>query len=741
MRNPRAPLAFLLPCLGLILHPRPAPAQENARDAAPSEVSVEGGDGLSIDNANHIDTATNGIVVNYTDASGLTILTAKKGRVDENTGDILAEGSVRIQHENETFIGERVHFNYLTRELETDVFRMGQTPIYVQGEQVSGVGVGTNGIYQGTNAIITTDDYATPSQRVRAKRFVIVPGKYVEARDATLYIGNVPVFYFPYYRRSLVADPNTITFLPGYRSLFGPYLLSTYNWFINEQLEASFHADYRESRGVGVGPDLKYNFGQYGIGSLSYYYARDHKPGLDPNLNTPLPRDRDRVYFSYNANPLTNLTIQSQVDYQRDPYITHDFFESQYKRDIQPNTFVDANQFWGNWSVDALTQTRVNPYWETVERLPDVRLTGFRQEIAHTGVYYESQSSLGYFRRLFANTNMPATGDFSASRADTFHQLTMPETFFGWLNVTPRVGGRYTYYDSASGPGATTTNHNRGVFNTGIEASFTASRLWSGVRNDFLDLDGLRHIVQPSVNYVYVPRPSVLPSQLPQFDYELTNSLRLLPIDFPDYNSIDSINSQNTIRYGLNNRLQTKRNGELDDLVNWSVYMDWHLRPRSDQSTFSDIYSDLAFKPRTWMTLDSSTRYSIQTGEFNLAQHTVTLQPNNTWSWSVGHLFLRSGPIFGTGDDLITSTMFYRFNENWGTRFAHYFDAKTGTLQEQDYTIYRDLRSWTAALTFRALDNLSRGKDYTVAFTFSFKSFPRYSLGADTVRASQLIGY
>jgi hypothetical protein len=261
------------------------------------------------------------------------------------------------------------------------------------------------------------------------------------------------------------------------------------------------------------------------------------------------------------------------------------------------------------------------------------------------------------------------------------------------------------------------------------------------MRNDFFEMDGLRHIFQPSVDYAYVPQPSTLPSQLPQFDYQPTNNLRLLPIDYPDYNSIDSINSENTIRYGINNRLQTKRNGELDDLLNWGVYTDWNLRPRSDQTTFSDIYSDLSFKPKKWLTFNSFTRYSIAQGQFNLSQHNITFQPNNTWNWTVGHLYLRSGPIFGTGDNLYTSVFFYRLNENWGTRLAHYFDATTGTLQEQDYTIYRDLRSWTAALTFRALNSLSNGKDYTVAFSFSLKSAPRFGLGADTVRSAALVGY
>ena len=71
-------------------------------------------------------------------------------------------------------------------------------------------------------------------------------------------------------------------------------------------------------------------------------------------------------------------------------------------------------------------------------------------------------------------------------------------------------------------------------------------------------MDGLRHIIQPSFNYVSVPHPTRSPRELPQFDYELP-STRLLPLDYPDYNAIDSIDSQNVVRLGL--RDNSKRSG------------------------------------------------------------------------------------------------------------------------------------------------------------------------------------
>ena len=108
--------------------------------------------------------------------------------------------------------------------------------------------------------------------------------------------------------------------------------------------------------------------------------------------------------------------------------------------------------------------------------------------------------------------------------------------------------------------------------------SFKASQLWTGATNSFLQVDGLRHIIEPSVNYVYVPNPSTPPSQLPQFDSALP-SLLLLPVEFPDYNNIDSMDSENVIRLGLRNTLQTKRDGQLDNLLDWNLMIDWRLNP------------------------------------------------------------------------------------------------------------------------------------------------------------------
>src|SRR5437867_2839083 len=87
--------------------------------------------------------------------------------------------------------------------------------------------------------------------------------------------------------------------------------------------------------------------------------------------------------------------------------------------------------------------------------------------------------------------------------------------------------------------------------------------------------------------------------------------------------------SPSRLRAGLRNKLQTKRQGQVEDLLNWEVLTDWRLRPNPGQSTFADVYSDLAFKPRSWVALGSQTRFDIHTRRFRLAFHNLTLQPND----------------------------------------------------------------------------------------------------------------
>ena len=683
---------------------------------------------------------TNGVTVRYGDA----VLTAKRMRLNFETKDVQAEGQVRLQQGEEVWYGERIEYNFASRKLLATEFEAAQPPFFIKGSALSGDQ--TNNVYVLVDGIVTTDDYEKPGYQIRTKSLTIAPGEYIEFEDAVLYLKDTPVFWFPKWRRSLKRHPNHWVFVPGYRSKYGAYLLSSYEWYWNERLSGAVHVDERTKRGIGAGPDVSYRLPGFGDGDVKYYYTHDERPGKDQR-GPENDQDRQRAWFTHQGTLRTNLTLKSAVRYQSDSQIVRDFFETEYRQNTQPSTFVELNQIWSNWSLNLLAQPRVNDFQETVERLPDLKLTGLRQRIGPTPLFYESESSFGYYQRRFAvvDTNQNIFTDpnrFSATRGDTFHQILLPWTFFGWLNITPRAGGRFTYYGEADGPGANTFEEERGVFNTGAEVSFKASRTWASAANKFWEIDGIRHIVMPSVNYAYVPRPGVSPRRLPQFDYELP-SAELIPILYPDYNSIDAIDSQNVLRLGLENKLQTKRRDGLDNFVHWSLYTDWRLKPREDQETFADLYSKLDLKPFSWLSMNSELNYGINQRQWDQVNHSVTFSPNDIWSWTVGHRYLRSGAFYGTniGNNLLFSSAYLRMNPNWAARAIHYYDAREHFVQSQSYTLYRDLRSWTVALTFRILKDQGRATDYGGAITFSSKALPRFQVGDDVNKPTQLLGY
>ena len=728
-----SPSLFRLLTLLLLCLPAPGRAQD-------SPWVIEGHSKrsqLQYDFARKLVRGTNGITVQYQHPQrGLVELSAGAIELNQETGAVDAEGGVSLKQGGVLWRGEKLEYNFKTHVLKGSEFRLGSPPFFVSGLKL-GMDP-TNRIHYAENAVITTDDVSEPGYRVVARTLRIYPGKRIEADQATVYLGKVPVFYLPQYTRSLERHPNNFSYVPGYRSLHGPFLLSSFNWAGTTNLSGTVHLDYRQQRGFGGGPDFEYDLGRLGHGELKYYYARDSNAGTN-FFGGPIGGHRQRVTFYHEVEVTTNLTAKALIRYQNDPYLLRDFFDVEYRRNVQPSSFVEINRLWPNLSLSVLAQPRLMDFYETVERLPDVKLSALRLQLGQTPLFYESDTSMGYFQRRFSGNLTPS---YAAMRGDTFHQVVLPRSLFGWLNITPRVGARFTHYGEANGPGAATVEQERAVFNTGVETSFKASRVWPGLKNETFNMDGLRHIFEPSVNYVFVPRPNVTPNRLPQFDRDQIN-FRLPPIDFPDYNTIDSIDSQNVLRLGLRNRIQTKRAGQLDDVVHWALFSDWRLQPHATNYAFSDIFSELDFKPSSWLTFTSETRYDVNRHEWRLADHRAVIQPQDFWSVSVGHRYFLADASFGTNavnNNLITSSVFFRLNENWGFRMSQHFEARDGTIEEHFYSIYRDFRSWTGALTCRLRDSRNGRDDFTIGFTFSLKAISRMKLNTDRDYPTMLFG-
>lgn len=176
-------------------------------------------------------------------------------------------------------------------------------------------------------------------------------------------------------------DPSHYTLTPGYRSAFGPYLLGAYNWFWEEQLEGAVHVDYRGKRGPGAGPDFGWHSPVFGEGELRYYYSHDDEPSVD-NFKHQMADNRQRLWFSEQVTLRTNLTGRAVVRWQSDATVVKDFFETEYRQNVQPSSYVELNQDWANWSATAEARPRVNSFLDTTERIDRYALWTLQQNPA-----------------------------------------------------------------------------------------------------------------------------------------------------------------------------------------------------------------------------------------------------------------------------------------------------------------------------------------------------------------------
>ena len=67
----------------------------------------------------------------------------------------------------------------------------------------------------------------------------------------------------------------------------------------------------------------------------------------------------------------------------------------------------------------------------------------------------------------------------------------------------------------------------------------------------------------------------------------------------------------------------------------------------------------------------------------------------------------------------------YKINDKWRIRAYERFNSKSGALEEQEYTISRDLHCWIVELTC----DLKGNQGSTLWLVFKLKAFPDYPIG------------
>jgi hypothetical protein len=517
---------------------------------------------------------------------------------------IYLEGDVVAQDGRYTLRSPRVFYDFENnRALLLDaVFwtydaRRG-IPLYVRAKTISQEARDT---YRATQARVTNTPFFEPDLSIGAssitfKRARTPAGEertLVDARDTTLRVGRVPVFWWP----RLSGDPQAIP-LRDLRlensSGSGAALKSTWNAYSligvrppNPGDSLDLMIDEYFDRGPAVGADIRWGrpAGQGGLFAYTIPYDR----GTDL-LTTGVKKDHDGdfrgiVLGEHRAELNRDWTLFAEGAYLSDPTLADGFFEpmartrrefatSLYLRRLRANSefFAEGR---GNTNDFIANQYLLESQGYNVMKLPDVGylrladdllpeypgLLAWSSEYRATRMRLQfhdtTAEEIGFNRAIRSKALFGIAPDQTIAEAlrsrgfsekwvdrfDTRHELAMPMAA-GPLNITPFLIARFTGYDddfSEYSPGADEPYRLWGA--AGVTLSTEVQRIDNGMESRLLDLHRVRHIITPSLT-VWHAGSTIDRVDLPVYD-----------------DGVESLAEGTATRLGISQLWQTQRGG------------------------------------------------------------------------------------------------------------------------------------------------------------------------------------
>ncbi|MFH0739183.1 MAG: hypothetical protein V2A59_04955 [Candidatus Omnitrophota bacterium] len=674
------------------------------KEAAPAAITVNGDTVEYLSDSKEI-SATGNVSVIYKG----TKLTCQKLVVNTQTKEGVALGNARMEDAKGVIEGEKIRYNFAakTGTILEPSFRVN--PYFGRSEKVDKI---SDAEFIAKRGYMTTCDLDKPHYRLKSRRMNFFPGDKVQIRDATMYVRGIPLGYLPQYNQSLKDPIMHVQVMPGKRKDWGGYILTAWRYKLTDNLSGRIYFDVRSKLGVAEGFGANYKSENFGKGDFKYYYSHEEPTNLPQNTPANFERYLIRWRHQWDIDERTNLVSEYYkiTDSKRSILGTQynmlkDYFFREYEKDSQPLSYTLLHHSFSYSSVDITVQKRINRWYQQLEKLPEIKYSLPNLKIGETPFYFENSSSFASFNYKYPVPS-DATNDISMNRFDTSNKFSLPMRV-SFIQLTPFVMNRETFYDKDSS-GASLAP--RSIFYSGADASTKFYRIFD-IKSNFLGLDinGLRHIITPSVAYSYNYEPTVKSSRLKQID------------------SVDSVGRNNSATLELSNKLQTKRENKSVDLVDFRINSAYTFKTREGRGgSLGDLLFDLTLLPYSWMRLDTDATYSHYYDYFTNANYDFGFSLNKDLSIGIGQRYQRKS------SNELTTSFNWRLSPKWKfSVYERFFlkDIPTSNkgLKEQEYTVSRDLHCWQMDLAY----NVRRGEGESIWLIFRLKAFPEMEINLD----------
>ncbi len=652
----------------------------------------------------------------------------------------------------------------------------------------------SSGNYVAFDAAMTSSRMGVPrywmqSQQLRLnqrKRMVIDPmtrrrkiknESYVSSNRNFVYVGGVPVMYWPRFAAKLEIPT---LYLTGAKykndDTFGNQILLDFNMFqllgmenAPDGLDWELSTDYLSDRGPALGTTFEYRtpafFGLQGPtnGFFDAWVIDDDgvdRLGRDRLDLEPEESTRGRALWRHRQYLRNNFEVIAELGWLSDRNFLEQYLENEWDQEKDHQTAVRLRKYAGNNLLDLSAKVQINDFYTETEQLPSLDHYLIGGALGNL-LTLNSHNRVSYSRLNVADTPknaveaasyspLPGEVDGKGIIASTQHELSMPLPI-GPLNIVPFIGGEASHYgEDVNGDSLT-----RLVGQAGIRTSLMMWKVDPTIQSSLLNVRGLAHKMEWKADYFFADSDTNI-DELPYYDplddnaqeqfrrrfISDTFGASVLPTFFDPRtyalrhglqrnvtNPSDVIAGDlQQVRLGNHQRWQTKRGlpgrERIVDLMRLDT--DLILFPDAGRDNFGETWGPALYEFQYHLgdrfSLLSDGYFDFFDDGLRSISAGIRASRPGMGDWYVGLLSLE-GPISST---VLRTSTDYRVNEKWILSGSTSYDfGKTGNIG-QAYGVTRIGESMLVQL----LVNIDRGRDnVSVGFSFEPRFWPGKKLG------------
>ena len=630
------------------------------------------------------------------------MLKADEVDFDQDTHDAEARGRVHFENfingdkidcdhaqyntENETGKFYQIHGTSPSKVQARPGLLLTSNPFYFEGEWAERI----QEKYILHNGFVTDCLIPRPWWVLHAPIFDIIPGDRAIAHKAVFRLRGVPLFYAPYFYKSLDKEPRRSGFLTpniGNSSRRGFMIGAGFYWAINRSYDVLYRPQYFTARGFAhivdfrgkIRPGTDFDFNFYGVNDRGI------------KIGNTLQKQGGYVLSVHAHSELGDgWTARAEINYLSSFLFRQSFSESIHEAVFSESDSVAyVTKHWSTFGVTAAVERDQNfedttpGHTIVIRALPQVDFNSSERLISDRvlPIWVSLESSAGFLNRQQPEFD---TRQF-AGRLDFNPAVT---TAFRWagFSIVPSFALHETAYDSSFVNGQVSgQNILRSAREFSVEivppslARIFKAPAWLG--------EQVKHVIEPRIEYRYVGG--------------VDDFARIIRFD-----ETDILTDTNEVQVSVTNRLYTKqKDGAVEEVLTWEVRQSRYFDPSFGGAVVAGQRNVIlsaaeltgyAFLdgPRNYSPIVSSLRVHKRIGfewrtdydplRGGIVNSGLTADARfASYFLSVGHNQVRENPVVSPPSNQIRGTLGWgdQNRRGWNAGFSIYYDYRRDVVQ------------------------------------------------------------